>query len=80
MVRSTESTLFILSRPSSPISALLEYKYGQRWLEEQQARDRALLDHQNKKVNSWDMSSGGMTVYNDKDISNTVTCISIHTS
>ncbi|XP_053510130.1 cilia- and flagella-associated protein 77 isoform X2 [Ictalurus furcatus] len=37
-------------RPSSPISALLEYKYGQRWLEEQQARDRALLDHQNKKL------------------------------
>ncbi|XP_017307944.1 cilia- and flagella-associated protein 77 isoform X2 [Ictalurus punctatus] len=36
--------------PSSPISALLEYKYGQRWLEEQQARDRALLDHQNKKL------------------------------
>ncbi|KAB5528662.1 hypothetical protein PHYPO_G00142820 [Pangasianodon hypophthalmus] len=43
-------TFGVPTRPSTPISALLEYKYGQRWLEEQQAKDRALLEHQNKKV------------------------------
>ncbi|KAF5901004.1 cilia- and flagella-associated protein 77, partial [Clarias magur] len=37
-------------RPNTPISALLEYKYGDRWVEEQQAKDRALLEQQNIKV------------------------------
>ncbi|KAI5088451.1 cilia- and flagella-associated protein 77 [Silurus meridionalis] len=42
-------TFGIPTRPSTPISALLEYRYRQRWLEEQLAKDRALLEHQNKK-------------------------------
>lgn len=54
-----QSQLFILHRPSTPISALLGYKYGQKWLEEQQAKDRALLEQQNKKVTSRHISSGG---------------------
>ncbi|XP_066510120.1 cilia- and flagella-associated protein 77-like isoform X2 [Hoplias malabaricus] len=40
----------VSTRPSTPISELMEYKYAQRWLEEQQARDRALLARRHKKV------------------------------
>uniref|UniRef100_A0A673J0H5 Cilia- and flagella-associated protein 77 n=1 Tax=Sinocyclocheilus rhinocerous TaxID=307959 RepID=A0A673J0H5_9TELE len=37
-------------RPSTPISELIEYKYAQRWLEEQQAKDKILQAHQHKKL------------------------------
>ncbi|XP_026858879.1 cilia- and flagella-associated protein 77 isoform X2 [Electrophorus electricus] len=40
----------VSTRNSAPISELLEYRYAQRWLEEQQAKDRALLAGQHKKV------------------------------
>ncbi|XP_062874105.1 cilia- and flagella-associated protein 77 isoform X2 [Trichomycterus rosablanca] len=43
-------TFGLATRPSTPISALMEYRYAQKWLEEQQAKDRALLAAQNKKV------------------------------
>ncbi|XP_027018585.2 cilia- and flagella-associated protein 77 [Tachysurus fulvidraco] len=43
-------TFGLPTRPSTPISELLKYKYGQRWLEEQQAKDKELLEHQTKKV------------------------------
>ncbi|XP_060762715.1 cilia- and flagella-associated protein 77 [Neoarius graeffei] len=42
-------TFGVPTRPSTPIASLLEYRYGRKWLEEQQAKDRALLEHQNKK-------------------------------
>jgi len=45
-----EKTVLFHFRPSTPISELMEYKYAQRWLEEQQAKDRALQAHQHKKV------------------------------
>lgn len=67
--------LFLLCRPSTPISELLQYKYSQKWLEEQQAKDRALLEHQSMKVISWHISSGGWYTMTE-----TVTCTSCHTS
>ncbi|XP_051539498.1 cilia- and flagella-associated protein 77-like isoform X2 [Myxocyprinus asiaticus] len=45
-----DSLFGISNRPSTPISELMEYKYAQRWLEEQQAKDRVLQAHQLKKV------------------------------
>ncbi|TSV94913.1 Cilia- and flagella-associated protein 77 [Bagarius yarrelli] len=43
-------TFGVPSQPSTPMSELLEYRYGQKWLEEQQAKDRALMEEQNKKL------------------------------
>ncbi|CDQ97139.1 unnamed protein product [Oncorhynchus mykiss] len=38
--------VFCRLRPSTPICELLEHKYAQRWLEEQQAKERALEERQ----------------------------------
>ncbi|XP_051965757.1 cilia- and flagella-associated protein 77 [Xyrauchen texanus] len=46
----SDSSFGISKRPSTPISELMEYKYAQRWLEEQQAKDRVLQTHQHKKL------------------------------
>ncbi|XP_077096880.1 cilia- and flagella-associated protein 77 isoform X1 [Siphateles boraxobius] len=45
-----DASFGISNRPSTPISELMEYKYAQRWLEEQQTKDRALQAHQHKKA------------------------------
>uniref|UniRef100_A0A671QVN7 Cilia and flagella associated protein 77 n=1 Tax=Sinocyclocheilus anshuiensis TaxID=1608454 RepID=A0A671QVN7_9TELE len=37
-----EKSVLFHFRPSTPISELIEYKYAQRWLEEQQAKDKIL--------------------------------------
>uniref|UniRef100_UPI003F4FA18B cilia- and flagella-associated protein 77 isoform 2 n=1 Tax=Danio rerio TaxID=7955 RepID=UPI003F4FA18B len=47
---SPDDSFFVSNRPSTPISELIEYKYAQRWLEEQQVRDRVLQAHQHKKA------------------------------
>lgn len=44
-----DTTFGISSRPSTPISELINHKYAQHWLEEQQAKQRALQkQHLNK--------------------------------
>ncbi|XP_030647616.1 cilia- and flagella-associated protein 77 [Chanos chanos] len=43
-----DATFGVSTRPSTPISELIEHKYAQRWLEEQQAKDRVLIAHQKK--------------------------------
>uniref|UniRef100_A0A8C2Q7R4 Cilia and flagella associated protein 77 n=1 Tax=Cyprinus carpio TaxID=7962 RepID=A0A8C2Q7R4_CYPCA len=45
-----DASFGITNRPSTPISELIEYKYAQRWLEEQQAKDKILQAHQHKKA------------------------------
>uniref|UniRef100_A0A673J3F3 Cilia and flagella associated protein 77 n=1 Tax=Sinocyclocheilus rhinocerous TaxID=307959 RepID=A0A673J3F3_9TELE len=37
-----DASFGVTNRPSTPISELIEYKYAQRWLEEQQAKDKIL--------------------------------------
>ncbi|XP_028852831.1 cilia- and flagella-associated protein 77 isoform X2 [Denticeps clupeoides] len=44
-----DMTFGMSTRPSTPISELLEYKYAQRWLEEQQEKDRVMQEHQQKR-------------------------------
>ncbi|KAL0978960.1 hypothetical protein UPYG_G00178500 [Umbra pygmaea] len=39
-----DTTFGISTRPSTPIHELLEYKYAQRWLEEQQVKEKVLQD------------------------------------
>ncbi|KAK6313584.1 hypothetical protein J4Q44_G00169310 [Coregonus suidteri] len=41
-----DTTFGISTRPSTPICELLEHKYAQHWLEEQQAKERALEERQ----------------------------------
>ncbi|XP_021462365.1 cilia- and flagella-associated protein 77 [Oncorhynchus mykiss] len=41
-----DTTFGISTQPSTPICELLEHKYAQRWLEEQQAKERALEERQ----------------------------------
>ncbi|KAI1900556.1 hypothetical protein AGOR_G00051140 [Albula goreensis] len=36
--------------PSTPISDLLEHRYYQRWLEDQQTKDRVMLERRQKRV------------------------------
>ncbi|TRY93168.1 hypothetical protein DNTS_012856 [Danionella cerebrum] len=45
-----DTSFGISNRPSTPISELIEYRYAQKWLEEQQARDRVLQAHQHLKA------------------------------
>ncbi|RXN10400.1 cilia- and flagella-associated 77 [Labeo rohita] len=45
-----DASFGISNRPSTPISELMEYKYAQRWLEEQQVKDKILQAHQHKKA------------------------------
>ncbi|XP_056601832.1 cilia- and flagella-associated protein 77 [Triplophysa dalaica] len=45
-----DASFGVTNRPSTPISELMENKYAQKWLEEQQARDRVLQAHHHKKV------------------------------
>ncbi|KAG5840858.1 hypothetical protein ANANG_G00193120 [Anguilla anguilla] len=39
-----DMTFGVPTRPSTPIADLLEHQYSKRWLEEQQAKDRARLE------------------------------------
>ncbi|XP_023665292.1 cilia- and flagella-associated protein 77 [Paramormyrops kingsleyae] len=44
-----DMTFGVATRPSTPISELLEHRYAQVWLEEQQAKDRSLLERRKKR-------------------------------
>ncbi|XP_066568746.1 cilia- and flagella-associated protein 77 [Amia ocellicauda] len=43
-------TFGVSTRPSTPIFDLLEHKYAQRWLEEQQSAQRVSLERRHKKA------------------------------
>uniref|UniRef100_A0A8C2GIL4 Cilia and flagella associated protein 77 n=1 Tax=Cyprinus carpio TaxID=7962 RepID=A0A8C2GIL4_CYPCA len=45
-----DASFGITNRPSTPISELMEYKYAQKWLEEQHAKDKILQAHRHKKA------------------------------
>ncbi|KAJ8379721.1 hypothetical protein SKAU_G00004990, partial [Synaphobranchus kaupii] len=42
-------TFGVPTRPSTPICDLLEHQYAQRWLHEQQAKERAVLERRKKR-------------------------------
>ncbi|KAJ8413873.1 hypothetical protein AAFF_G00064710 [Aldrovandia affinis] len=48
--RIPDITFGVPTRPSTPISDLLEHRYAYRWLQEQQAKDRAMLERKNKRA------------------------------
>ncbi|XP_036382004.1 cilia- and flagella-associated protein 77 [Megalops cyprinoides] len=48
--RIPDMTFGIPTRPSTPISHLLEQRYAKRWLEEQQSRDQATLERRHTRV------------------------------
>ncbi|KAG9354503.1 hypothetical protein JZ751_001213 [Albula glossodonta] len=41
---------FPVPSPSTPISDLLEHRYYQRWLEDQQTKDRVMLEQRQKRI------------------------------
>ncbi|XP_064210592.1 cilia- and flagella-associated protein 77 isoform X1 [Anguilla rostrata] len=47
--RIPDMTFGVPTRPSTPIADLLEHQYSKRWLEEQQAKDRARLERRHNR-------------------------------